>query len=178
MQSTGQTETLLSPLPGEVCNSNLSLWLLKSEISNMQAVTHTVLSCLGFVKQTTGGQLRSPGISNVVIMPWSISRPLECRTARFPIPMSPPQMKDCMRPKIPATNVPLNQTNSSQPTGPGRTLPTTFGPTGRHGEEGHLGQISSEKPGPPHPPKPLRHTVVMPSRSPGYTRHQRLSGSC
>lgn len=40
-QSTGQIETLLSRLPGEVCNSNLSLWLLKSELSNMQSHTQS-----------------------------------------------------------------------------------------------------------------------------------------
>ena len=95
MQSTGQIETLLSLLP-ELCNSNLSLWLLKSEISNIQAVTHTALSCLGFVKQATDGQLRSPGISNVVIMPWGISaaaaaKSLQlCPTLCDPIDGSPP----------------------------------------------------------------------------------------
>ena len=85
--------------------------------------------------------------------------------------------KECTRPEGPETNAPLNQTNSSQPTWPGRTLPPSTQLEGRHGEEGHLGQISSGKPSPPHPPKPLRHAVVMPSRSPGYTRHQRLSGT-
>ena len=93
--STGQIETLLSLLP-ELCNSNLSLWLLKSEISNIQAVTHTALSCLGFVNQATDGQLRPPGISNVVIMPWGISaaaaaKSLQlCPTLCDPIDGSPP----------------------------------------------------------------------------------------